>query len=116
LVPGTTLKALVERDDDGCEAGGAGQRWQQRRRNGTTTVEEERDITVLERSGEGRADGGDGMDLAAAMAWRWMEWWWQWRWRRRRGRRKFWQPDGIQVKILRLGFKDRETWGFIGRT
>jgi hypothetical protein len=77
LVPGTTLRALVERDDDGCEAGGAGQRWQQRRRSGTMTVEEERDITVLERGGEGRVDGGDGVDLAAAMAWRWMGWWWQ---------------------------------------
>jgi hypothetical protein len=37
-----------------------------------------------------------------------------WTQRRRRGRRKFWQPDDVQVKILRLGFKDRAVGGFIG--
>jgi hypothetical protein len=36
-----------------------------------------------------------------------MMWTWRRQWRHRRGRGKFWQPDDIQVKILRLGFKDR---------
>jgi hypothetical protein len=36
--------------------------------------------------------------------------WTQWH---RRGRGKFWQPDGVQVKILRLGFKDMAVGGFI---
>jgi hypothetical protein len=36
-------------------------------------------------------------------------------WRRRqRGREKFWQADGVQVKIVWLGFKDRTAGGFIG--
>jgi hypothetical protein len=38
--------------------------------------------------------------------------WTQWR-QRRRG--KIWQLDGVQVKILRLGFKDRVVGVFIGR-
>jgi hypothetical protein len=30
-----------------------------------------------------------------------------WTQQRRRGHRKFWRLDGVQVKIFRLGFKDR---------
>jgi hypothetical protein len=71
------------------------------------TVEEERDNVIPEHSSEGQADGGDAVDPA----WRRTGW----RRCRRRGRRKFWQPDDVQVKILQLGFKDRETGGFIGR-
>jgi hypothetical protein len=79
-------------------------------------VEEQRDNTVLGSGGEGRADGGDGMNPATVMVWRWTGWRWRWRWRqrRRRGCMKFWQLDNDQVKILRLGFKDRETGVFIG--
>jgi hypothetical protein len=68
------------------------------------TVEEERDNVVPGRDGEGRADGGDGVDLVAATEWRRTGW----RWRRRRGRGNIWQPNGVQVKILWLGFKDQE--------
>jgi hypothetical protein len=75
-------------------------------------AEEERDDTVPMCGGEVRADGtvlghGDNVEtIGLAVAWTR---------RRRRGRGKFWQPDGIQVKILWLGFKDRATGGFIGR-
>jgi hypothetical protein len=37
-----------------------------------------------------------------------------WTQRRRRGHKKFWQPDGVEVKIIQLGFKDRAARGFIG--
>jgi hypothetical protein len=75
-------------------------------------VEEEQDNAVSGQGDEGRMDDGDGMDLAVAMATMWRRTGW-WR-HRRRGCGKFWQPDSVQVKILWLGFKDRETRGFIG--
>jgi hypothetical protein len=67
-------------------------------------AEEERDDTVLRCGGEGQVDGavlkcGDGME-AVGMAAVWTQ-------QRRRGHRKFWWLDGVQVKIFRLGFKDR---------
>jgi hypothetical protein len=51
-----------------------------------------------------RVDGSDGVDSMAAHR----------RGRHRRGHGKFWHPDGVQVKILWLGFKDRAAGGFIG--
>jgi hypothetical protein len=70
----------------------------------TATVEEERDGLVP-------GHGSDGMELATAVVTTWMQPGWR---RRRRGRREFWQPDDVQVNILRLGFKDRAAGGFIG--
>jgi hypothetical protein len=69
-------------------------------------VEEEQDDTVLGRGCEGQADvavprHGNGMEAVRVAA--------AWTRRRRRRREKFWQPDDVQVKILRLGFKDRVT-------
>jgi hypothetical protein len=73
-------------------------------------TEDKWDSAVPEHGGEGRADGSDCMDPVAAMMWRRTGW----RWCRTRGHEKFWQPGNVQVKILLLGFKDRETGGFIG--
>jgi hypothetical protein len=74
-------------------------------------VEEERDDIVPGCGGEVRDKGavlghGDGVE-AVGVAVAWTQ-------RCRRACRKFWQPDGVQVKIFRLGFKDRAAGGFIG--
>jgi hypothetical protein len=74
-------------------------------------VEEERDDIVPGCGSEVRDKGavlghGDGVE-AVGVAVAWTQ-------RRRRACRKFWQPDGVQVKIFRLGFKDRAVGGFIG--
>jgi hypothetical protein len=74
-------------------------------------VEEEQDDIVPRCGGEVRDKGavpghGDGVEaVGVAVAWTR---------RRRRACRKFWQPNGVQVKIFRLGFKDRAARGFIG--
>jgi hypothetical protein len=95
--PGATVKAIGE------VAVWSRARRLRRRRSGTAmmTAEEEQCSVVPGHGSEGRV----------AMAWRRTGW----RRRRRRGSGKFWQTDGVQVKILRLGFKDREAEGFIGR-
>jgi hypothetical protein len=78
-----------------------------RRRSRTTTTKEEWDDSVTGHGGEGRANDGNGVDPAAA-PWRRSEWRW-----RRRGCGKFWQPNDVQVKVLRLGFQDTTAGGFI---
>jgi hypothetical protein len=72
----------------------------------TVTTEEEWDGSTRGHDGEGRTDSGDGVDLVAVVATAWR--------RHRRGHEKFGQPDSVKVKILRIGFKDRTTRGFIG--
>jgi hypothetical protein len=62
------------------------------------TVEEKQDGVVPGR--------GDGLKAVRVVA--------MWTQQRRRGSRKFLQPDGVQVKILRLGFKDWVAGGFLG--
>jgi hypothetical protein len=74
-------------------------------------VEEECDGAVPRHGGEGQAydmvpGHSDGVEAARVVV--------AWTRRRRRGRGKFWQPDGVQVNILRLGFKDRADRCFIG--
>jgi hypothetical protein len=86
LFPGAALKAEEERDSDGGEGGGAGRLQQRRKRMAMVTAEEEQDSAALGCGGEGRVDGGDGVDPAATTVWRQMGW----RRRRRRGRGKFW--------------------------
>jgi hypothetical protein len=61
-------------------------------------VEEERDGAVLRR--------GDSVEAVGAAS--------VWTWRRQIQRGIFWQPNGVQVKILRLVFKDKAARGFIG--
>jgi hypothetical protein len=60
------------------------------------TVEMEWDCAVPGCDGEGQADG-------VKVGWQW----------RPRGHEIFWQHDGIEVKILWLGFKDRVAGSFI---
>jgi hypothetical protein len=85
------------RDGDGvgCRRGGGGM---------VLMAEEERDGEVWANDiVPGRGDGVEAVRVAVA-----------WTRHRFRGRGKFWQPDGIQVKILWLGFKDRAARGFTG--
>jgi hypothetical protein len=90
---------LLRRGGDGDNGGGG-----QEGGGVVPMAEEERDGTVPGHGGEGWADSvvperGDGVEaIEVALAWTQ---------RRRRGRKKFCQPNDIQVKILRLGFKDR---------
>jgi hypothetical protein len=99
---------LLRHGDDG-DNGGRGQEG-----GGVVPMaEEERDGTVPGHGGEGRVDSvvpgrGDGVEAVEVAS--------AWTRQRRRGRKKFCQPDDIQVKILRLGFKDSATGGFIGGT
>jgi hypothetical protein len=91
----------VDSDDGGGGRGGDGV---------VLMIEEEWDNTVLGRDGEGRVDGvvpghGNFIEVVGVAA--------AWTQRQRRGRRKFWEADGVQVKILRLWFKDGATGGFI---
>jgi hypothetical protein len=74
--------------------------------DGVLMTEVERDGVVPRRGGEGQANDtilgrGDGMEAVGVAA--------AWTQQRRRGREKFSQSDGVQVKILQLGFKDRAT-------
>jgi hypothetical protein len=91
----------VNSDDGGGGRGGGGV---------VPMIEEEWDNTVLGRDGEGRVDCvvprcGDFIEAVGVVS--------AWTRRQRRGRGKFWEADGVQVKILRLGFKDGATGGFI---
>jgi hypothetical protein len=75
------------------------------------TVEQEQDDLVPGSGGEGPVDGAvpgrDDNVEAVGMVAAWTQWH-----RRRCG--TFWQPNGVQVKILRLWFKGRAAGGFIG--
>jgi hypothetical protein len=103
-IPGVAVIAKRCRPGDSDDDGGGG--------GGMVVMaKEERDGMAPRHDSEGRADGavpkhGDGVEeVGVVMAWTL---------RRRRGHRKFWQSDGVQVKILRLVFQDRAARGFIG--
>jgi hypothetical protein len=97
---------VPEHSGDGDDGGGG-----QEGSGMVSTVEEEWDGVVPECGDEGHADGmvlghGDGVEAVRVVA--------AWTRQCQRGHGKFLQPDGIQVKILWLGFKDRVAGGFIG--
>jgi hypothetical protein len=115
--PGAPVMA-ERRGPDGGDCGG---RW---RGDGVVPMVEERDDVVPRHDGEDQVDGvvagcggegqaddaipgrSDGMEAVEVTM--------TWTQRRRRRRMKFRQLDGVQVKILRLGFKDRAAVGFRG--